>query len=69
MIIAIIGSPLAGKTHLLKELSNRGIKVFSADTYVKQIYQVGQPGYIVIKEELGEEFVNDEGVDKKRLAI
>lgn len=69
MIAVIIGSPLSGKTTLLKELSDRGVKVFSADTYIKQIYQPGQIGYNKIKEELGAELVNDEGVDRKAVAI
>lgn len=69
MIAVLIGSPLSGKTTLLKELSARGVKVFSADTFVKQIYQPGEIGYIKIKEELGEELVNEEGVDRKALAI
>lgn len=69
MIAVLIGSPLSGKTYLLKELSARGIKVFSADTFINQIYKKGQIGYIKIKEELGESFLTEESVDKKALAI
>lgn len=69
MIAVLVGMPLAGKTHLLKELSVRGIKVFSADTFVNQIYQKGQPGYIKIRDEIDSSLVNKEGVDKKALAL
>lgn len=69
MIAVLIGSPLSGKTYLLKKLSSRGVKVFSADTFVNQIYQQGKSGYNIIKEELGTDLVNDDGVDKRALAI
>ncbi len=69
MIAVLIGSPLSGKTHLLKELSKRGVKVFSADTFVNQIYKAGEAGYKVIKEEIGPELVTEEAVDKRALAI
>lgn len=69
MIVVLIGSPLSGKTSLLKELSIKGVKVFSADTFINQIYKPGKIGYIKIKEELGKDFVNELGVDKRLLAI
>ncbi len=68
MIITLIGAPLAGKTTVLKKLQEAGVKVFSADSHVTTIYKAGQPGYIKIKEELGEEFVNEVAVDKMALA-
>lgn len=68
MIIALIGSPLAGKTTLLKELQKNNIKIFSADLYIKNIYKVGQEGYEIIKNEIGKEFVNENEVDRKKLS-
>ncbi len=68
MIIVITGSPLSGKTTLLKKLSDRGIKVFHADSYVNEIYKAGNIGYEKIKNEFGKRFVNDISVDKRELA-
>lgn len=68
MIAVIIGSPLAGKTTLMKRLSEEGIKVFSADTFIKQIYKRGNIGYLTIKEQLGAHLLNEEGVDRVALA-
>ncbi len=68
MIIAIVGAPLSGKTTILKELQARGMRVFSTDSYVKKIYQKGEAGYEVIKKELGDEFVNDNSVNRRVLA-
>lgn len=68
MIIIITGSPLSGKTTLLKELQKNGVKVFSADTFVTNIYKAGEEGYELIKETLGEEFVTPESVNRRVLA-
>ncbi len=68
MIIALVGSPLSGKTTVLKKLQEKGMRVFSADSHITQIYKVGNEGYNLIKEELGEEFVNEEAVDRRVLA-
>ncbi len=68
MIIALIGSPLSGKTTVLKKLQENGMRVFSADAHVKKIYQVGEEGYNIIKENLGDEFVNETSVDRRLLA-
>ncbi len=68
MIIAIVGSPLSGKTTLLKKLQEKGMRVFSADSHVAKIYKVGEEGYNVIKETLGDEFVTPEAVNRRALA-
>ena len=68
MIIALIGSPLAGKTTLLKEFQKKGIKVFSADSFVTQIYKKDNEGYNIIKKELGDQFVTETSVNKRELA-
>ncbi len=68
MIIALVGSPLSGKTTVLKKLQEKGMRVFSADSHITQLYKVGNEGYNLIKEELGEEFVNEESVDRRVLA-
>ena len=68
MIIALIGSPLAGKTVLLKKLQEKGVRVFHADSFITKIYEKGQKGYDVIEKNLGKEFVNEERVNKRALA-
>lgn len=68
MIIALVGSPLSGKTTILKELHRNGIKIFSADSFVLKMYKHGEDGYNIIKKEVGPEFVNNIDVDKKELA-
>ncbi len=68
MIIAIVGAPLSGKTTLLKRLQENGARVFSADSFVAGIYKQGQEGYELIKEQLGEEFVNPNEVNRRAVA-
>lgn len=68
MIIVLLGSPLSGKTTLLKKLQENGMRVFSADSHIKKIYKAGEVGYETIKDVLGEEFVNEKEVDRRALA-
>ncbi len=68
MIIVLVGSPLAGKTTLLKQLQENGVRVFSADSHIRKIYQNGEVGYETIKSVLGENFVNEKEVDRRALA-
>lgn len=68
MIIALIGSPLSGKTSLLKKLKERGINIFSADVFINEIYKKNKQGYNLIKNTLGFEFVNEDAVNRRKLA-
>ena len=68
MIIALIGSPLSGKTTLLKEIKNKDIPVFQADSYITSIYKKGEIGYELIKKNIGMEFVDENFVNKRALA-
>ncbi len=68
MIIVLVGAPLSGKTSVLKKIQEKGMRVFSADSHITKIYKKGEEGYEVIKNELGDEFVNEESVDKRLLA-
>lgn len=65
MIILIIGAPFAGKTTLLKELSNKGVKVFHTDSYITEIYKPGGIGFNKIVEEFGNDYVLSNGVNRK----
>ncbi len=68
MIIVLVGSPLSGKTTLLKELQKKGVPVFQADSYITSIYKKGEIGYEIIKKEIGNEFVGPDFVNKRLLA-
>ncbi len=67
MKLILSGPPLIGKTTLLKELEKLNIKVFNADDFVHKSYQKNNVGYNLIKEEWGERFLNEKGVDRKKL--
>ncbi|BDU67454.1 MAG: hypothetical protein TYPL_1070 [Candidatus Tyloplasma litorale] len=68
MILVLVGSPLSGKTTILKKLNEKNIKVFSADVFVNNIYKKGELGYEIIRKELGNDFVGESKVNKRKLA-
>ncbi|NOQ50577.1 MAG: dephospho-CoA kinase [Mycoplasmataceae bacterium] len=68
MITIIIGAPLVGKTTLIKKLQEKNVRVFHADSFITKIYEKDGLGYKTIKEELGNDFVNNKAVDKKKLS-
>lgn len=68
MKIVLIGSPLSGKTTILKELKGKNIPIFSADTFIHEIYKKGNTGYDLIKKEFGNEFLNDDSVNRKAIS-
>lgn len=67
MFILITGKPASGKSSILKLLKDEGYETFCVDEYVKQIYKVNNIGYIIIKQKLGSDFVNEECVDTRKL--
>ncbi|CRX37017.1 / coaE / Dephospho-CoA kinase /:501258 Reverse [Candidatus Hepatoplasma crinochetorum] len=69
MIIALTGSPFAGKTTILKKLQKKNIKIFHTDSFVKKIYLKGGEGYKLIEKYFGKKFVTDQAVDRKKLGI
>ncbi|MCU4117144.1 dephospho-CoA kinase [Mycoplasma zalophi] len=66
-MIAIIGKSGVGKSTFLNFLQRQGYRVLIVDNLVKKLYQNGSEGYKLIKNNLGENFVNDVEVDKKAL--
>lgn len=68
MLMIIIGSPASGKSTLIHHLSLKGISVFNTDDFITDIYQTDHIGYNIIQRELGNEFLNEKGVDKKKVA-
>ncbi|WP_462218004.1 dephospho-CoA kinase [Mycoplasmoides genitalium] len=69
MLIAIVGKPGVGKTSLLQYLKdNYHFSVFYADSFIHEQYQKNNPGYQLIMDHFGKEFVNQTEVDRKKLA-
>ena len=67
MKICITGKPGCGKTYALKYFQSLGCNVFESDKYVNEIYQRNNIGYQLIKKHFGTKYLNDQGVDKKKL--
>ncbi|VEU68486.1 dephospho-CoA kinase [Mycoplasmopsis pulmonis] len=66
-MIAITGKAGVGKTTFLKKMEKKGYKILYSDNFFNQDYEKGYQSYQLIKDNLGQDFVNDQRVDKKRL--
>ncbi|MBN3534618.1 dephospho-CoA kinase [Mycoplasma procyoni] len=66
-MIAIIGKYGSGKTTFLKKVETYGYKVLYSDEFYKQSYLTPNESYKLIKEHLGEEFVDSEQVNKEKI--
>lgn len=66
-LICITGKMGSGKTTAINYLEELGYKTFKMDDYIKEIYQNGQIGYKLIKENFGSDFINNISVDRKKL--
>ncbi|MGL4948269.1 MAG: dephospho-CoA kinase [Mycoplasma sp.] len=68
MLILISGETNSGKTTIINKLRSDGFNCFVADEYVSSIYEKDGLGYNLIKSDFGDEFINDVGVDKSKIA-
>lgn len=59
MDIIVTGSPGCGKSHLLSELINQDIPLFSADYCVAKLYEFEAPGWQILRERYGKVFAPD----------
>ncbi len=61
---------MSGKTTFLKALAKKdqGLDIFIADEFVEKIYAKDQPGFNLIKNEFGDEFIKNDRVDKTKLS-
>ncbi len=66
-MIAIIGLPGSGKTYTIKLLEKMGYSILIADDFFREQYKYGNEGYLLIKNNLGNEFVNEKSVDRNAL--
>ncbi|MBZ4203386.1 dephospho-CoA kinase [Mycoplasma tauri] len=66
-MIAIIGKIGVGKSFFLNKMKERGLKVFSCDEYIREIYHKNNVGYNAINSQIGS-FLNDEnGISKEKI--
>ncbi len=66
-IIGITGGIASGKTLVTRILKDLGGKVLNADEITHALYKHGGPGEAMIAEHFGAEYVNEDGVDRKKL--
>lgn len=72
LVVGITGFADSGKSFVLQVLTEMGWEVIDADDLVRQLYQHGEQGYDLIKENFGENFgenfVNEKEVDRSKLS-
>ncbi|MGL4252356.1 MAG: dephospho-CoA kinase [Metamycoplasmataceae bacterium] len=66
-MIAIIGKTCVGKTFLLEKAKELGYSTFNCDDFFKEQYKFGNKCYELIKNNLGEKYVNEQEVDREML--
>lgn len=66
-LICITGFMGCGKTTATLFYNSLGFKIFIMDKYIHEIYNVGNEGYKIIKENFGNEYVNKDCVDRLKL--
>lgn len=67
-IVGITGFADSGKTFVLRTFKEMGWAAIDADEIVHQLYQYGERGYDLIKENFGEDFVDGKEVNRPLLA-
>lgn len=68
--LVITGNPGSGKSALLEIAARQNLPTFSADNCIRELYQVNNDAWYVLKQQYGTQFVPDENkpVDKIALA-
>ena len=66
-IVGITGGFGVGKSTVCKMLVALGAAWIEADSVTHELYLPGRPGYTKIKGYFGDEFVNEQGVDRDKL--
>lgn len=66
-IIGITGGIASGKTLVSRLLKDLGAKVLNADEITHQLYENGGEGASLIAAHFGQEYVGENGVDRKKL--
>jgi dephospho-CoA kinase len=67
MLVCITGEIGSGKSTALKIIEAESYQTYAMDDYIHDIYQKGKIGYQLIKKHFGNEYVNNEKVDRKKL--
>lgn len=68
--LIVTGTPGSGKSALLEIAARQNLPVFSADTCIRELYQVNNDAWYLLKQQYGTQFVPDDNkpVDKTALA-
>ena len=67
MLVCITGKIGSGKSIVLNQYKKLGYKTLEMDSYIHSIYKPSKIGFELIKKNFGLEYVNDKGVDRKKL--
>lgn len=66
-LVCVTGQVNKGKTTAIQFISSLGYNIFIMDEYIHEIYKKNKIGYLKIKENFGEGFVNDIEVNRDKL--
>ncbi|UVD81938.1 dephospho-CoA kinase [Mycoplasma iguanae] len=64
---AIIGNYGVGKSYLLKRIASLGYSVLEADIFFRECYKKNNSCYLEIQKKMGNEFINENEVDREKL--
>lgn len=66
-LVCVTGQVNKGKTTAIQFISSLGYNIFIMDEYIHEIYKKNKIGYLKIKENFGDDFVNDIEVNRDKL--
>ena len=67
MLVCVTGLTGNGKTTVMKIIKQEGFNIFIMDDWIHQIYKTNGIGFVLIKKHFGTQYINRNGVDRKKL--
>uniref|UniRef100_A0A914HUG2 RanBP2-type domain-containing protein n=1 Tax=Globodera rostochiensis TaxID=31243 RepID=A0A914HUG2_GLORO len=67
-VIGLTGGIASGKTHIAKYLADKGCEVIECDSLVHQLYENNEELRLKLKQEFGDEIVENNNINRNRLA-
>ncbi len=67
MIVCITGKIGSGKSTVINQYKKLGYRTLEMDNYIHSIYKPNKIGFELIRKNFGQEYVNNKGVDRKKL--